>query len=460
MGDGDLGVAILAGAAHELTLFASVGLLIGGVDDLLVDLIWLGRALWRRATVYRRHARTTVATLPPPSIPSRIAVLIGAWDESAVIGRMLASASQAWAGHDLLIYVATYPNDPATVDAVDAARARDPRIRAVPGVLAGPTTKAEALNRAFSALVVDEQAEGIPVRAIVLHDAEDIVHSAEPAIFAVLIDRFEMIQLPVLPLPDRGTPGVAMHYADEFAEAHGKQLVVREAIGAGLPSAGVGCAIARDALQRIADANGGLPFDADSLTEDYELGLRLRAAGGRGAFVAMRTRPGGPLVAVRAHFPATLEAAIAQKSRWIAGIALSGWDRLGWAGGLAERWMRARDRRAPLAAIILLAAWIAFAVTALAAVLGLLPPVDPTLQMLLAINALLLLWRLALRAALVARLHGLRQGLFSIPRMMVANAILIAAAWRAVGRYRRQRRDGRLDWGKTAHRFPDVVPAE
>ena len=41
------------------------------------------------------------------------------------------------------------------------------------------------------------------------------------------------------------------------AEAHGKELVVREAIGAGLPSAGVGCAIARDALAALAEQDGG-----------------------------------------------------------------------------------------------------------------------------------------------------------------------------------------------------------
>jgi adsorption protein B len=37
----DGGFWLLQGAAHELLLFAAVGLLIGGVDDLLVDLIWI-----------------------------------------------------------------------------------------------------------------------------------------------------------------------------------------------------------------------------------------------------------------------------------------------------------------------------------------------------------------------------------------------------------------------------------
>lgn len=38
-----------------------------------------------------------------------------------------------------------------------------------------------------------------------------------------------------------------------------------------MPLAGTGCAIAPDVLAMIAQARGGDPFDASSLTEDYEL---------------------------------------------------------------------------------------------------------------------------------------------------------------------------------------------
>ena len=59
-------------------------------------------------------------------------------------------------------------------------------------------------------------------------------------------------------------------------------------IGAALPLAGVGCAIRRDMIGRIAELRGGAPFDATSLTEDYELGLTIRALGGR-TLLARRT---------------------------------------------------------------------------------------------------------------------------------------------------------------------------
>src|SRR3546814_12430715 len=79
--------------------------------------------------------------------------------------------------------------------------------------------------------------------------------------------------------------------------------------------------------------------------------------------------PAGDRIASRGAFPREVEKAVRQKSRWIAGIALAGWDHLGWPGsqrndaGVAAnrawlaRWMLWRDRRAPLAALILLAAY-------------------------------------------------------------------------------------------------------
>ena len=48
---------MLSRAAAELALFAGVGFLLFGINDVLVDLIYFSRAGWRSLTVYRRHAR-------------------------------------------------------------------------------------------------------------------------------------------------------------------------------------------------------------------------------------------------------------------------------------------------------------------------------------------------------------------------------------------------------------------
>src|SRR3954454_10212181 len=210
----------------------------------------------------------------------------------------------------------------------------------------------------YDALIEHELAAGISAKAVVLHDSEDVVHPLELRIFDRLIDRAAVIQLPVLPLPDPHSRWISGHYCDEFAEAHAKELVVREAVGAAIPLAGVGCAIARNPLAQLAAMQDGKPFARNSMTEDYEVGLKIGALGLRTMFVRIPARAGERgMVASRGHFPSTLGCAVRQKARWMGGIALAGWDRLGWSGGIGERWMRLRDRRGPLAAVLLLAAY-------------------------------------------------------------------------------------------------------
>lgn len=119
--------------AYELLLFAAVGLFVGGLDDLAIDMIWIFRRGWRRLTVYRRHAPIFATTFPPPANPGRIAVFIAAWDESPVIGDMLRAALSLFNHDDYRIYVGVYPNDPATIAAVHAVD--DARVRMVSGHL-------------------------------------------------------------------------------------------------------------------------------------------------------------------------------------------------------------------------------------------------------------------------------------------------------------------------------------
>ncbi|MEA3014816.1 MAG: hypothetical protein QOD42_3361 [Sphingomonadales bacterium] len=440
---------------REAALFAACGFLLLGLSDLAVDLLWIGLLLVRQ--------RPPPPDLPVAQFPGRLAVFVPAWDEAAVIGAMLAHAQAAFGAADHLLYVGCYANDPATIAAVRAAAG--PRLRLVIGPAPGPTSKADCLNRLWERMIEDEAAEGIQVKAVVLHDAEDVVHSAELPLFDALIEAFDLVQLPVLPLADPGSRYIGGHYIDEFCEAHGKELVVRAAIGASLPSAGVGCAVSRAALAALAQARGA-PFDPDSLTEDYELGLRLKAIGRPAAFVRLPAGPGRPLVATREYFPATLAAAVAQKARWMTGIALAGWDRLGWSGGLAERWMRLRDRQSPLAALVLAAAYLALLLwAALAAAQRLtgwtMPPFTPLLSLLIAANSALLLWRLTMRFGFVTRSYGWREGLRALPRAVIGNIVAMMAARRALARYCAGRRGaGRAAWDKTAHDFPRRLPAE
>ena len=455
-------IAVVDVCVRETMLFAAIGFLIGGIDDAAIDLVY-ARHRGRRGSVL------SVADLGLPAAPGRIAVFVAAWDEAAVIGSMLASALARFDHPDYRIYVGTYPNDRATIRAVAAVAARDPRVRLIVGREDGPTTKAECLNTIWRAMLRDEATDGTQIKAIVLHDAEDVVHPAELRIFDVLIERHAVVQLPVHPLIDPGSRFVSGHYADEFAEAHSKTLVVRQALRAGLPLAGVGCAIERTCLGRIAARRNGAPFDAGSLTEDYELGLHIAALdsgqrGGGSLFARIAEYPGGPIVAVRAYFPGRIDAAIRQKTRWMIGIALAGWDRVGWgaARDWREHWMRMRDRRAPVAVLVLIAAYLAalfWATSAILHAISDIPPaaLPPAMTALLTVNSGLLVWRLAVRAAFTGRAYGWRQALWSLPRAVVGNFIALAAAQRALFRYIAMLRGAAPHWEKTAHLFPDDV---
>lgn len=456
------GFAASALAAHELALFAAAGFVLFGIDDLIVDLIWIARSVWRRLAVYSRYARADATTLGPPQRPGRFAILVPAWDESDVIGAMLTNTLCRLGGADYRIFVGCYPNDPATIAIVQAIAARNARVRPVVTPRTGPTTKADCLNALYRAMAADEGA--FRYKAVVLHDAEDVVHSDELRVFDAMIERAALVQLPVLPLIDKQSRWIGGHYADEFAESHGKELVVREAVGAAVPSAGVACAIERGALEALAGRDG-LPFNPASLTEDYEIGLRLAELGRRGMFVRLPAAAGRPVVMTREHFPTTLDGSVRQKARWMTGIALSGWDRMGWRGGIAERWMRLRDRKSVLAALFLCAGYLASLLWGGfwlgEQVLGTARPIaSPILAALLQISLILLAWRLAMRFAFVATAYGIGEGLRSVPRVFVANFIAILAARKALTCYFLARSTGETRWDKTHHVFPEAVPAE
>ncbi|WP_374145000.1 glycosyl transferase family protein [Sphingomonas sp. 28-63-12] len=456
-------VALVDIVAREALLFAAIGIAVGGLDDLVVDLLFLAGCGWRRLT-RRRANEPMLADFSAPEPQGRIAIFVAAWDESAVIGAMLTSALARLEFPDYQIYVGTYPNDLATIEAVARVAASDDRVRLVVGSVPGPTTKAANLNVLWQALVRDEVAGEVRARAIVLHDAEDLLHPYELKIFDRLIGPNLAVQLPVRPLVQAGSRFISGHYCDEFAEAHGKQLIVRAALGVGMPLAGVGCAIARAALAELAARRAGDPFDADSLTEDYELGLHLSALGGRVMFARIREYPGGPLVAIQAYFPAILDDAVRQKARWMIGIALAGWDRIGWGRrlDLGDHWMRMRDRRQPIAVLVLAAAYLALVATPLSWVghwllaspmaAAVIPP------LVLLANGALLVWRLVMRVAFTAAAYGAREGLWSVPRALVGNIIALLAARRALLRYIAMLQGATLRWDKTAHVFPAVGP--
>jgi len=453
----------LALIEYELLLFAGFFFLLGALDEFAMDAIWL----WLRATGRSKSHTVTRADVQHRRLSGTVAVFIPAWQEAQVIGQTLKHARKAWLQNNLIFYLGFYRNDPASLQAALAAAAGDPRVRLVVHDREGPSTKADCLNRLYCAMEQDESRRGRPVRTVVLHDAEDMVDPAALGLIDRAIDDCEFVQLPVLPLPHPASPWVGSHYCEEFAESHGKAMVVRDALGAGIPAAGVGCAFRRSLLAKMVPAGDpetgeAGPFSGLSLTEDYELGLMVSAAGGRSRFLRVRGDD-GQLIATRSYFPPTLASAVRQKSRWVHGIAFQGWDRLGWSGTLVENWMRMRDRRGPLSAVVLLIGYsllvVAVGLTALDFA-GYDRPWEPTplLLALLGINMAAFVWRAVMRFAFTTREYGVMEGLHAILRIPLSNIIAIMAGRRAMFAYGRTLRGADLEWDKTAHHDHPALP--
>lgn len=456
--------SIIEIAQRELLLFSAVFLLIGALDDICVDAIWAVRRIYRRLTFYRNTPPLKAHELPPATDFGVLAVLVPVWREAAVIGAMLQNCTRQWrdSASAYRIYVGCYPNDPQSTAAVIHAARSNINVRLVLVDHDGPTTKADCLNRLWHALLTDEIASGNKAKAIILHDAEDAVHVDELHVFNCLLSKGGAVQLPVIPVRTRRSRWISGHYCDEFAEAHGKNMVVREALGAPLPLAGVACAIERNLVGRLAQLNGGRPFDPHSLTEDYELGIQIGSAGGRTIMARIKGEH-GELVGTRACFPDTLQTSVRQKTRWLIGIALAGWDRLGWSGNLAQKWMLLQDRKSIVAAVILLAAYACIVLTAFLAIaqsqgIHQPAPLPAALVSLLWLNAAFLMWRSGVRAVFVSALYGPKEAILSIPRSFVSNIIAIMAARRACVIYIRHCFGSPLIWDKTAHHtIPDTL---
>ena len=480
-------IAYLLVACQLLTAVVGVVFLVSGIDDLFVDICYLVRVLYKRLFVAPRYPALREQELRVrPEQP--IAVMIPAWRESSVIRQMLQNTRSRLDYTNYVIFVGTYPNDPATAREVDGLEEVGACVIRVTVPHPGPTNKADCLNWIYHAIRRYEAVEGIAFQIFVMQDCEDVIHPLCYRLFNYLIPRKDMVQLPVLSLERRWCEFTGGHYLDEFAQLHYKDLVVRELLDRSLPAAGVGVAFSRRALAAVAAANRGEIFSTKSLTEDYDFGFRLKRLGMRQIFVkfeverdlvvrgdaessSRRTRRVRELVGVREYFPATLRSAIRQKSRWVIGIAMQGWSHLGWSSDWRTNYMLYRDRKSLITNLATVAGYLVVGVVLSVWVMQWLwpdayrfPPIvqrGSTLWYMLMINFALLVLRVLQRGYCVWRLHGYRQAALSIPRMAWANFVNFAATARAIRLYLRYLRTGQaIAWDKTDHIYPatEAIP--
>jgi adsorption protein B len=118
--------------------------------------------------------------------------------------------------------------------------------------------------------------------------------------------------------------------------------------------------------------------------------------------------------------------------------------------------MRMRDRRGPLTAIVLGAAYLLLLIAGvlwLAGLFGLGRPwaFDPLLKLLIAANSVSFGWRATMRFAFTTREYGPAEGIRAVLRIPVSNIIAIIAGRRALFGYVRSLGGTLPQWDKTRH---------
>jgi len=523
-----------------------VAFTIGGANDLFVDLYYWGRQLYR--WLFKRHLIKPLTLDQLLSVEEKpVAMMLPAWHEAGVIKNMLLNTINTIDYRHYFIFVGVYPNDPDTAREVDEVSQLFPQVVKVVNSKPGPTTKADNLNEIYRGLSEFEQAHGLKFQIVVLSDSEDVHHPLSFRLFNYLMPRFEMIQLPIIPLEIPWYSFVGGVYLDEFAEMHLKELLVREKIARVLPSAGTSTAFWREKLEELARegaeeegvvmarelwemADGGageasesasissgaavapneggnghgdgsriarnaVPaarsdkpktgvlqiFNPKSLTEDYEIGIRLGKRGARQIILiqyveriiykkrllrrGVRPKKIKELVATRAFFLTEFKKAMRQRARWVYGIAWQGLRNIGWEKNLKFNYALLRDRVAFFANFLYLFGYLL--IIYVAAVAGVrrffrpdfvLPPLVGRGEIWWQLGLVVMFfffWRLLMRFIFVYKVYGLEHALVTPIKMVVGNVLNIASSGLAMLWLIRALHTGREQgWIKTEHEFP------
>jgi adsorption protein B len=328
----------------------------------------------------------------------------------------------------------------------------------------GPTSKADCLNWIFQRMRLYEEHHGCHFDIVVTHDAEDLIHPESLRLINYFSQSHDMVQIPVLPLPTSMREVTHGIYCDDFAEFQSKDIPVRQLLGGFIPSNGVGTGYSRRALDRLAAQHANRLFDPSCLTEDYENGYRICAMHLPQVFVPLHRAESG-LIATREYFPRTFGSAIRQRTRWIIGIALQGWELHGWHAPWKQIYWLWRDRKglvgnliSPFLNVLFVygaATWAVSRYFGRPWSLG--SHTNPALVWLLWATTLVSWMQLTMRVWCAASVYGWWHSLGVPARTLACNWLNGAATLLALLKFGRAKaRNMPLAWVKTDHCYPSL----
>ena len=450
-------------AAAAMVLPLACWILLSGIDELPTIIGYLCARFGTGLPLPKKDAVLN-------GVARRIAIYVPLWQEEAVIGGMLGHNLAAIGYANFDFFVGVYPNDPGTLRAVRAAAARSPRVHLALCPHDGPTSKADCINWIYQRMLLHEREHTVDFDIIMTHDAEDLIHRDELRLVNYYAAEYDMIQVPVLPLPTPVSDWIHGIYCDDFAEFHGKDLPARWWLGGFIPSSGVGTAFSRRSIEALAVAGSNVIFRPDCLTEDYEAGYRLHTLGFKQLFMPVcRSGSDQPPVATREFFPRTFRTARRQRTRWTTGIVLQGWARNGWGSSWNDAYWFWHDRKGLIGNPASLIANLIFVYGVLTGIgsLWLDRPwrfahsISTFAISLLPLTAGFGVLLCCVRAGCAASVYGWGFAAWSPLRSLLGNLLNTMASLGALQRFIRSVVTGQpLVWLKTEHAYPNLAALE
>lgn len=446
-----------------MLICAGILFFISGIDELIFDIIYWVNYIYRRLT-HKKQRMEDIPVLPE----KRIAIMVPCWHESLVIQPMLQHNTQNLAYHHYDFFIGVYPNDTQTIDAVKMVAEQYSHIHIVIGNHPGPTRKADNLNQVFQYILQYEKESGKTYDIFLMHDAEDRIHPQALTLcnYGITSGK-DMVQIPIFPMPVKLYDFTHWIYNDEFAELHTKNIVVRNLLQTFVPSAGVGTAFSRKSMMLLSHNYSQQPFNNSSLTEDYNVALRLHNLGLQGHILLYQTRNKHhkwEYVATRSLFPTRYKSAVRQRTRWTLGITLQEWATTGWPGNIKTKYSLLQDRKALIGnfingfAYLVGIYWLAVFFIALVnhhpAPLTLLLDANPPIEFLIILVTLMMGERLLQRCIATTRIYGPLSGVLSLLRAPYGNIMNLHIAIRAIGNFLQEKIYKKpVKWAKTTNLF-------
>lgn len=438
---------------YILLWICSVLLVVSGVDDILVDLLyWFNRLRYKRNLPKMSEITQTDEHV--------IALIICCWKEYKVIGRTLTYALSKMKYSNYQLFVGVYPNDTKTLEVVKRIAQKNNRVVICVNAHDGPTTKADNLNNVYNSINKFESDNKKHFDIILIHDSEDFIHPLSLKLFNYILmnQGIDAVQIPVVPIKDDRGKFIHRTYCDAFAEVHSKDLIVRQALKVFIPFAGTGMAFKRDIFKTL-EKNYSQVFNENNLTEDYELGLRLFKLGYKTAYVNLLVdkNNSNSRIATGEYFPNSFWGAVKQRSRWTAGICFQNWKMHKWTGPLKTKYFLLRDRKTIFSNFMVLLSNLVFALFLfylLGFSLGMsylesVVEENSALYVFLWVCFFFMSWRLLHRFLFTYNWYGFRYALFSLIRINFDNLINFFATFRALKVFMTMK--NKVVWESTEH---------